>query len=238
MTTFLQFSGGKDSLACLYLLKDRWDEITVAWVNTGMAFPETLEYIARVRAMVPQFLEIKSAQNVAEAGYPADLVPTAASLAGRILHPAGRFKFQSRWDCCAHAISIPMHRAMLELGAKTLIRGSKRADYFHSPLEPGQTFGGIRYEFPVWEWTDEQVIDFLRLNEIDVPLHYAQMQTGLDCWNCTAYLAENSGKLTYMRQHHPRKAEHVAEVLRELQTEIAAERRHVETILEETRSWA
>jgi len=35
VTEVLQLSGGKDSLACLYLLKPKWDDLIVAWVNTG-----------------------------------------------------------------------------------------------------------------------------------------------------------------------------------------------------------
>ena len=38
----LQFSGGKDSLAVLYLCKEWWNKITVVWLNTGSAFPETI----------------------------------------------------------------------------------------------------------------------------------------------------------------------------------------------------
>lgn len=237
MSTFLQFSGGKDSLACLYLLRDRLHEITVAWVNAGAAFPETLEYMSRIREMVPHFIEIKSTQNIAEFGYPADLLPTAATLSGRIAHPAGKYKFQSKWDCCFHAISIPMHNAMIERGATTLIRGTKKADFFHSPIEPGIIFNGIRYEFPVWDWTDGQVLEFLASKDIEVPPHYQQMSTGLDCMNCTAYLAENSGKLSYMRKHHPKQFQEVTSVLQELAGEIAAESGHIVNILEEA-TWA
>jgi len=39
METVLQFSGGKDSLACLYLLKPRWHEIMVLWLSTPAVLP-------------------------------------------------------------------------------------------------------------------------------------------------------------------------------------------------------
>jgi len=42
------------------------------------------------------------------------------------------------------------------------------------------------------------------------------MNTGLDCWNCTAYLDENAGRMEYMRAFHPQKAETVSAILREL----------------------
>lgn len=33
----LFFSGGKDSLTCLLLLRPYWDRLTVCWINTGAA---------------------------------------------------------------------------------------------------------------------------------------------------------------------------------------------------------
>jgi phosphoadenosine phosphosulfate reductase len=49
----LQFSGGKDSLASLQMVRDHWAKITVAWVNSGDVFPETIELMDTVRARVP-----------------------------------------------------------------------------------------------------------------------------------------------------------------------------------------
>jgi PP-loop superfamily ATP-utilizing enzyme len=36
----LFFSGGKDSLACLHLLREYWDRVLVVWANPGEALPE------------------------------------------------------------------------------------------------------------------------------------------------------------------------------------------------------
>ena len=41
----LELSGGKDSVACLYLLRHQLHKITVYWLNTGDAYPETLDVI-------------------------------------------------------------------------------------------------------------------------------------------------------------------------------------------------
>ena len=233
MKTFLQFSGGKDSIACLYLLRERWNDLTVVWANTGAAFPETLEYMETVRVLVPHFLEVRTQQSIAERGYPADLLPTAGTWLGRVLKPGGRFKFQSRWDCCAHAISLPLHAKMKELGAEVLIRGTKSADAFHTPITPGMHYDGITFEFPLWEWTDSQVLAFITENALPLPEHYAGMNTGLDCWNCSAWLDESAGKLAYMRERHPAKFEHLRAVLTELRdlttTEASALDRALET---------
>ena len=49
----LQLSGGRDSIACLYLLKPYWDRLTVYWLDTGAAFPETVSLMQQVRDKPP-----------------------------------------------------------------------------------------------------------------------------------------------------------------------------------------
>lgn len=214
MRTVLQFSGGKDSLACLYLLEPRWHEITVAWVNTGAAFPEVLELMERVRALVPDFREITSAQTIARRGYPVDVLPINATDLGALIEGRSGTTFQSRYDCCAATLWAPMYRAMKDLGATTVIRGQKRCDRRRSPIADGQVVDGIEYRFPLEGWSDDDVRTYLEERGVPLPRNYAEgMTTGLDCWNCTAYLDENAGRFDYMRAHHPEKLERVREVL-------------------------
>jgi 3'-phosphoadenosine 5'-phosphosulfate sulfotransferase (PAPS reductase)/FAD synthetase len=73
----LQFSGGADSLACLWLLREHWPRLTVVWVNTGDCFPETSELMRKVRELVPHFHEVRSDQpaQIRRWGYPVDVLP-------------------------------------------------------------------------------------------------------------------------------------------------------------------
>jgi phosphoadenosine phosphosulfate reductase len=234
VTTVLQFSGGKDSLACLYLLKARWQEITVAWTNTGAAFPETIAFMARIKALVPNFVEIAGRQNIAQEGYPADLLPTVRTSLGQAIAAKPAPRFQSRWACCSAAIWLPMHQAMKAMGAKVIIRGQKRSDNLKAPIESGFTHDGIRVEFPLADWTDEDVYDFLEREGVALPPNYlAGMRTGLDCWNCTAYLAENAGKLTYLRERHPQEFLHVKAILEDLRTAMRYDVTHLDNTLSE-----
>lgn len=213
----LQFSGGKDSLACLYLLKSRWDEITVVWVNTGAAFPETIAQMAEVRSMVPNFVEIRSEQSIEREGYPVDVLPIASTGLGQQFEGTQGRKFQSRYACCGAALWAPTQFAMKQLGASVIIRGQKKADARKSNIASGTVIEGVRYEFPLEDWTDQNVIDYLASRGVALPPNYDYMKTGLDCWNCTAYLNENVGKFDYMRQHHPEKHAIVQDVLADLQ---------------------
>jgi 3'-phosphoadenosine 5'-phosphosulfate sulfotransferase (PAPS reductase)/FAD synthetase len=214
VSTVLHFSGGKDSLACLYLLEPRWHEIIVAWVNTGAAFPETLALMERVRALVPDFREIKSEQTIEREGYPVDVLPVAATPLGYLLSGNEGRRFQSRYACCQAALWVPLMRAMKEWGATVVIRGQKRVDRRRAPITSGAFADGIEYQFPLEDWSDADVFRYLAERGIELPANYAAgMGTGLDCWNCTAYLDENAGRLEYMREHHRAKHDLVRAVL-------------------------
>jgi len=57
---YLSFSGGKDSIACLHLVKDYLDKVVVVWVNTGANFPEIEQMMREVKSIVTHFHEIKN----------------------------------------------------------------------------------------------------------------------------------------------------------------------------------
>lgn len=223
--TVLQFSGGKDSLACLYLFEPQWEELAVAWVNTGAAFPEVLELMDQVRARVPDFREIRTSQTIERAGYPVDLLPIGATPVGAYLEGRrGGAHFQSRNACCAASIWIPMHQAMKDWGVKVVIRGQKRCDRRRSTIADGEVLDGIEYRFPLEDWSDEDVCRYLRECDVALPRNYLEgMRTGLDCWNCTAYLDDQGGRFEYMRAHHPEKFEHVRAVLRDYRAALTRE---------------
>lgn len=198
----LQFSGGKDSLACLWLIEPWWAKTVVLWVNTGAAFPETLELMEKVRAMVPHFLEERTDQpaQVKRKGYPVDVLP--------IVHhkhfPLNRHpRLQGFLDCCYENIMEPAEAATKRLGATLVIRGQKDADCLKGTLQSGQKADGQEFLYPIESWTDEEVFSYLKQTPLGVPAHYDQVGTSLDCWSCTAYLGDNLGKMRYLRDKHP-----------------------------------
>ena len=201
----LQFSGGKDSLACLYLLREYWDRIVVLWVNTGAAFPETVAQMEAIRKLVPHFVEVKSDQpaNVAAEGQPSDLISWWDTRLGRSFHSGRSFKVQSPFQCCLANIWEPLDNATRALGATLIIRGQRGEDHRKGPMRDGMVHDGIEFWFPIEKWSGEQVRGFLTSQGVALPPNYAFVDSSLDCWSCTAYLDENEGKFRYMKDRHP-----------------------------------
>jgi 3'-phosphoadenosine 5'-phosphosulfate sulfotransferase (PAPS reductase)/FAD synthetase len=197
----LHFSGGMDSIACLWKLRDQWDDLTVMWCNTGAAYDDTLGLIRRVERLVPHFREVSSDQpeNVRRCGFPADVVPVRITPFGRILHDTRGVQFRPYYECCSNNIWTPLLRATQELGAKTVYRGQRKSDTRKAPISSGFVDeAGVRYVFPLEDWTREEVREYVRDNCPHLlPEYYEHGEdSSHDCWDCTAYLDDNALRIS------------------------------------------
>lgn len=198
----LQFSGGKDSLACLYLLRDQLDRVTVYWMNPGDGCPETLEIIDSVRAWVPHFVEVRG--DVAawreKFGMPSDLAPACGSVLG-VAYGMSDVKVSSRFDCCYFNLMQPLHARMLADGVDAVVRGTKLADTGKLPHE-GHT-GDYALLLPLRDWSHAQVFEYL--TSVDAPTNavYEHLKgaSAPECMGCTAWW--DDGKAQYLRERHP-----------------------------------
>ena len=102
-------------------------------------------------------------------------------------------------------------------------RAQRNSDRLKSPAPSGTCYEGIEYRFPIADWSDERVREFLASVQVPLPANYATMSTSLDCWNCSAYRHENGGKMEYMKQFHPEKHAIMTQVFQDLESAISAE---------------
>lgn len=201
----LMFSGGKDSIACLYLTKDYWDKITFIWVNTGDVFPENESIVRKYQAMVPNFLEVKTdvATFKKKHGLPTDVLSTHSTEAGIITSNPDGLKLVSGFDCCAYNLWIPAMETIKQLGATLVIRGQRNDEAAKSPLRSGHTENGIEYLFPIETWTAPEVLAYLKENNVEIPEFFHFAESSLDCMRCTAFLHGIEDRRNYMRTNHP-----------------------------------
>lgn len=218
MTHVLQFGGGKDSLACLEYLRDKLDKVIVMWLNTGAAFPESLELIERVRKSVPHFMEVRSNvfADIERHGWPSDLVPTASTGWGKLSTGGEGITLRPWYECCRNNFWEPLDRACRDVGATRIYRGQRNSEHYKSPIRNGAVLDGIEYVFPLQDWTESQVFDYLQERKVEIPAYYAHTHSSLDCWNCTAYLDAKAEQLSYMKTRHPEKHQVVVKVIRQI----------------------
>lgn len=221
----LMFSGGKDSLACLYLLRPWWDRVLVIWGNAGDPYPETVEQMNRLRKVVPHFIEVVGPGYIhghsPEQTYPADMVPLTATAMGREFEAsAPRFKIHSRFDCCMANVWVPLRNKVNELGVDLVIRGERDAEALvNRVVVSGKNQDGRTHIRPIWHWSKDEVFSYLEAEGVEIPKTYAYGMGSPDCLHCTAWLNENGGKLRYLRDFHPEAAVEYERRLRLIQSE-------------------
>lgn len=205
-------SGGKDSLAVLHLLREHWGRILVVWTNPGEALLELRAQMDAIRAMVPHFLELSSDldADIVAHGMPVDLLPSQNTVLRAHIEDVPTVLMRPWQMCCETNLWEPMRALMERLipqGYTLAIRGQKNADPKTPRTRSGDRFGQLELWYPIEDWTDADVFAFLAEQGIDLPPQYEFFNASLDCWGCTAHLGEHAGKLAYLRQHHPDKAD-------------------------------
>lgn len=228
----LQFSGGKDSLACLYLLRDELDWLPVYWMNSGDVCDETLEVIEHVRPRVANFIEVKSDVKKwrEQHGMPSDVVPQNCTELG-VAYGLSSVRVSGRFECCAANRMLPMHERMVADGVDAVIRGTKLSDTGKLPAEGPTPWYTIL--LPLRNWSHQDVFDYLRsVGAPENPLydHFKSAST-LDCMGCTAIWDE--GKAGYFAARHPERLVEYRTSLNTLRDELRRQLKHLDTELGE-----
>lgn len=227
----LQFSGGKDSLACLYLLRPQLERLTVYWVNTNDTCPETLSVVDQVRPWIPNFVEIRSDSPAWRRlnGAPSDVVPAVNTFIGNACGMS-KMRLSGRFDCCASNIMLPLHNRMLADGVDAVVRGTKLTDTGTLPAEGPSEF--YHLILPLRDWSHQQVFSYLR--EVGAPEnrvydHFRSISAP-ECMGCTAWW--DDGKAEYFRARHPERLPEYKITLSAIRDELRRQLRVLDNELE------
>lgn len=197
----LAFSGGKDSMACLHLLRDELD--CLIHVDTGFSYPETRALVNEASKMVMTYIvhSKREAQNALE-GLPADVVPIDWTRFGQQFSGIKEVTIQSYLGCCFENINRPLWHEALKLGVTHLYFGQRADESKIAPWRDGTIINGILRLHPINGWTAQQVMDFLA-TKMSVPPHYLIEHSSLDCYDCTAYRAHSHDRVAWTKERYP-----------------------------------
>lgn len=200
-----QLSGGKDSVAALFLLRQDWPRMTVYFCDSGDVLDETQSVLDQIGALVPiVVIRGRTAQVKQAWGLPTDLLPWSSAYAAHHHNTGETPLMQDRVACCSRSIMAPLHDRMVEDGITLIIRGQKECDTHKGALRSGDVVDGIEYLYPIQGWTDEEALAYIKENGIIPQRFYDEPgEHSYDCATCTAWTGTNRG--VYLRKHYPLK---------------------------------
>lgn len=230
----LMFSGGKDSIACLHLLEEYLDRTTVIWINTQANFPEINDLMDGVKQLVPRFLEVVTDQpaSIKANGYPTDVLPINFTAFGQSCTSIKSIKLRSYVECCNENLWQPAQEMLKDLKFTGVIRGQRLEEDHKSSVPSGYIEDGIEYIFPINDWSEQQVYEYLTEKGVPLDDRLKMTHSSLDCWNCTAYLNSSQERMEYVKVKHPEKFKQVIGIIKEIDTAITEELAGHRAILE------
>jgi 3'-phosphoadenosine 5'-phosphosulfate sulfotransferase (PAPS reductase)/FAD synthetase len=198
----LGFSGGKDSLAVVYLLQPYLDRLAIYHLDTGDLLPEVMDVVDHVRGFAPNFITVRSDVMAWQAanGLPTDLLPFGSHPVGRAIgHEAARLV--GRYDCCYSNLMLPLYQRVVSDGNTLLIRGTKHADPLRLPMADGEKNDAIELWLPIKDWSNAEVFDYLRSVDAPISRIYDHVTNSPECARCSAWWGEK--RAAYLREYHP-----------------------------------
>lgn len=201
MKQILALSGGKDSMACLFLMQETLD--CAIYVDTGFAYPETQAVIALAETYLPvhRVLVDREANHRLE-GIPADVVPVEWTPAGQAMTTPKPYRIQPSFHCCYENLAKPLLAKAKDLGATHLVYGQRNDETMKATARNGDPIDGMIRVHPIESWSASDVLDYLK-TKMEVPPHFALTHSSLDCYDCTAFQRTSQDRLAWTKEQHP-----------------------------------
>jgi len=210
----ISFSGGKDSLACLCLAQKVLSRPEVLFINTGLEFPETVQYVQDLCASQKLRLQVIKGES--------DFFEQV-----KIFGPPAK---DFRWCCKTNKLG-PMTAFLKEhypRGCVT-IDGRRIYESFNrstikaverNPYVPSQTTLA-----PIRDWRALEVMLYIRWNKAQPNPLYEEDFERIGCWLCPAALQYEYASL---KRTHPQLYDRWTASLREWGDENKLDRRYID----------
>lgn len=170
----LGFSGGTDSLVLLHLVLPIKPDIPVVFVDTQHEFPETYEFIEKIRRKwkLRDFHTVKAQEDKLE----------------KLKERYGLRTPEFTEICCGYHKIAPMMKAIGDFGFQAFFVGLRGVEHeerakevFFSPRKQPEH---IRVH-PLLFWRSQDILNYVKQNKIECNPLYSQGYTSLGCTVCT-----------------------------------------------------
>ena len=205
------FSGGKDSLVALHLALQIKPDIPVLFVNTGIEFPESLEYTRQLEETWNlNFHEANAKVNfwnlAEEKGLP--VAGRGNSTFMRDLSDQAGVKLSNA--CCHQMKETPARQFYREHDIEGTVTGLRVSESLMRKLNFAD-YGALRYSstyktlisWPLYAWLDEDIFKYIEKNNLPLNPIYEKGYTRVGCWPCLQDMFYKDSRLFTLQEQHP-----------------------------------
>jgi 3'-phosphoadenosine 5'-phosphosulfate sulfotransferase (PAPS reductase)/FAD synthetase len=200
----LLYSGGIESALLLHLMAPWRAQTTVYTVRTGAEFPHMVAFIDRaLGGWDHRVITTDLVASFHQFGIPASAVPIE-HMQGieTALNMEVSLPRIVPWPlCCSRNRWMPGNEAIKADGIGVVIHGQRAGDWPKStPVR--LAYPGLELVAPLWDVSRDEVWARIRELGIELPNHYAEYPTSLDCSVCPSALTTE--RRAWMAERYPK----------------------------------
>ncbi len=205
------FSGGKDSLVVLHMVRQYNPNIPVVFINTGVEFPETVNYVYEIaKKWNLNFFEVKPKVNFwklcDEKGLP--VAGRGNTTFMRKLSIEANVKLSNA--CCQLMKEKPAKKFYEENNIEGVMVGCRVSESIMRRFNFAD-FGAIRYSstynilvaWPLYAFLDEDIEEYIRKYNLPLNPLYKMGYKRVGCWPCLQDLFFPDSRLFILKEKHP-----------------------------------
>jgi len=221
----LAWSGGKDSTVALHLILKRNPKIDVVWINTGVEFPECINFIQTMRKKWSLNFHIAKPQisfwQVTDKyGWP--MLGKGGSgywwSRAQYLRKRGQLRLAQATEaarisaaCCRLLKEKPMKQVCSSLGTDLVVLGNlvsesrqrfliwaQKGDYYFAKKE------NLRKAWILAAWTENDINQYHKNVNLPSSAIYGKGHLRNGCWPCLMDIKFKDNKLSILRKTHPK----------------------------------
>lgn len=203
-------SFGKDSSVVLHALRPWLDKIMVVFIDCGGLYPDIVATADYLGAQLPKYFHIHPAtdifQSIRESGWPTDIETEDLGELSNLMarDPTALTNRVRLWTkCTQERVWMPGFFWAQMYKPDLFISGEKLLDRPYATDWEQRTMGAEKVLRPVFDWSDQDIWDYIDANGIELAKSYTGRQADRrDCYVCFGHCL-TSGRVDYLKQEYP-----------------------------------
>jgi len=211
-TPAVAFSGGKDSIVVLHLVRELMPDVITIFDNTGVEFPETIKYVKTLaKEWNLNLIEAKPNTNfwriISEKGYP--IGGRGSQFFLKKMQEETGIKIGNK--CCYELKEKPVKKLVKKQKIDLIFVGNRVHESVMRKFNLAD-FGAIRFSstyravisWPIFFFTEQDIWDYIQKYNLPINPLYKMGYKRVGCWACMQDIFHKDNRILDLRENHPK----------------------------------